>query len=62
LLHHANAALRAHKLFSKDVDYVVKGDDIIIVDEHTGRTMEGRRWSEGLHQAIEAKKDVNIQN
>jgi preprotein translocase subunit SecA len=62
LLHHVNAALRAHKLFAKDVDYIVKGDDIIIVDEHTGRTMEGRRWSEGLHQAIEAKEDVNIQN
>jgi preprotein translocase subunit SecA len=62
LLHHVNAALRAHKLFSKDVDYIVKGDDIIIVDEHTGRTMEGRRWSEGLHQAIEAKEGVNIQN
>ena len=57
-----NAALRAHKLFAKDVDYIVKGDDIIIVDEHTGRTMEGRRWSEGLHQAIEAKEGVNIQN
>ncbi|MFT5712625.1 MAG: preprotein translocase subunit SecA [Glaciecola sp.] len=62
LLHHVNAALRAHKLFSKDVDYIVKGDDIIIVDEHTGRTMEGRRWSEGLHQAIEAKEGVKIQN
>ena len=62
LLHHVNAALRAHKLFAKDVDYIVKGDDIIIVDEHTGRTMEGRRWSEGLHQAIEAKEGVNIQN
>lgn len=62
LLHHVNAALRAHKLFSKDVDYIVKGNDIIIVDEHTGRTMEGRRWSEGLHQAIEAKEGVNIQN
>jgi preprotein translocase subunit SecA len=62
LLHHVNAALRAHKLFSKDVDYIVKGDEIIIVDEHTGRTMEGRRWSEGLHQAIEAKEGVKIQN
>lgn len=62
LLHHVNAALRAHKLFSKDVDYIVKGDDIIIVDEHTGRTMEGRRWSEGLHQAVEAKEGVKIQN
>lgn len=62
LLHHVNAALRAHKLFSKDVDYIVKGEDIVIVDEHTGRTMEGRRWSEGLHQAVEAKEGVKIQN
>ena len=62
LLHHVNAALRAHKLFSRDVDYIVKDDNIVIVDEHTGRTMEGRRWSEGLHQAIEAKEEVNIQN
>ncbi|MFC3120949.1 preprotein translocase subunit SecA [Agaribacter flavus] len=62
LLHHVNAALRAHKLFEKDVDYIVKGDDIVIVDEHTGRTMEGRRWSEGLHQAIEAKEGVKINN
>ena len=62
LLHHINAALRAHKLFAKDVDYIVKEDQIVIVDEHTGRTMEGRRWSEGLHQAIEAKEGVRIQN
>jgi len=62
LLHHVMAALRAHKLFQKDVDYIVKGDEIVIVDEHTGRTMEGRRWSEGLHQAVEAKEGVNIQN
>lgn len=62
LLHHVNAALRAHKLFSRDVDYIVKDNEIVIVDEHTGRTMEGRRWSEGLHQAIEAKEGVNIQN
>jgi preprotein translocase subunit SecA len=62
LLHHVNAALRAHKLFSRDVDYIVKDDEIVIVDEHTGRTMEGRRWSEGLHQAVEAKEGVNIQN
>jgi preprotein translocase subunit SecA len=62
LLHHVNAALRAHKLFSKDVDYIVKENDIVIVDEHTGRTMEGRRWSEGLHQAVEAKEGVRIQN
>ena len=62
LLHHVNAALRAHKLFSKDVDYIVKENEIVIVDEHTGRTMEGRRWSEGLHQAVEAKEGVHIQN
>ena len=62
LLHHVMAALRAHKLFHKDVDYIVKDDEIVIVDEHTGRTMEGRRWSEGIHQAVEAKEGVNIQN
>ncbi len=62
LLHHVMAALRAHKLFLKDVDYIVKDGEIVIVDEHTGRTMEGRRWSEGLHQAVEAKEGVNIQN
>jgi preprotein translocase subunit SecA len=62
LLHHINAALRAHKLFARDVDYIVKEDQIVIVDEHTGRTMEGRRWSEGLHQAVEAKEGVRIQN
>ncbi len=62
MLHHVNAALRAHKLFTKDVDYIVKDEQIVIVDEHTGRTMEGRRWSEGLHQAVEAKEGVNIQN
>ena len=62
LLHHINAALRAHHLFSRDVDYIVKDGKIIIVDEHTGRTMEGRRWSEGLHQAMEAKEGVEIQN
>ena len=62
LLHHVMAALRSHKLFQKDIDYIVKDGEIVIVDEHTGRTMEGRRWSEGLHQAIEAKENVNIQN
>ncbi|MFD2164965.1 preprotein translocase subunit SecA [Thalassotalea euphylliae] len=62
LLHHVMAALRAHNLFQKDVDYIVKEDEIVIVDEHTGRTMEGRRWSEGLHQAVEAKEGVKIQN
>ncbi|MGM0480861.1 MAG: preprotein translocase subunit SecA [Pseudomonadota bacterium] len=62
LLHHINAALRAHHLFQKDVDYIVNDGKIVIVDEHTGRTMEGRRWSEGLHQAVEAKEGVEIQN
>jgi len=62
LLHHVNAALRAHVLFKKDVDYIVKDDEVIIVDEHTGRTMPGRRWSDGLHQAVEAKEGCNIQN
>ncbi|MBL1141632.1 MAG: preprotein translocase subunit SecA [Proteobacteria bacterium] len=62
ILHHLNAALRAHHLFNKDVDYIVKDDEIVIVDEFTGRTMQGRRWSEGLHQAIEAKEGVTIQN
>ncbi|WP_105188504.1 preprotein translocase subunit SecA [Pseudoalteromonas sp. T1lg48] len=62
LLSHVYSALRAHKLYQKDVDYVVKDNEIIIVDEHTGRTMEGRRWSEGLHQAVEAKEGVKIQN
>ncbi len=62
LLHHVNAALRAHVLFEKDVDYIVKDGEVIIVDEHTGRTMPGRRWSEGLHQAVEAKEGVRIQN
>ena len=62
LLHHVMAALRAHKLFQKDIDYIVKDGEIVIVDEHTGRTMDGRRWSEGLHQAVEAKEGVNIQN
>ncbi len=62
LLHHVNAALRAHTLFERNVDYIVKDGEIVIVDEHTGRTMAGRRWSEGLHQAIEAKEGVKIQN
>ena len=62
LLHHVNAALRANTLFERDVDYIVKDDEVIIVDEHTGRTMAGRRWSEGLHQAIEAKEGAKIRN
>jgi preprotein translocase subunit SecA len=61
LLHHVQQALRAHVLYKKDVQYLVSGGDIIIVDEFTGRKMEGRRWSEGLHQAIEAKEGVPIQ-
>ncbi|EEX51258.1 preprotein translocase subunit SecA [Pasteurella dagmatis] len=62
LLHHVYAALRAHTLFERDVDYIVKDGEIVIVDEHTGRTMAGRRWSDGLHQAIEAKEGVRIQS
>lgn len=63
LLHHVNAALRAHVLFEKNVDYIVNEEgEVVIVDEHTGRTMPGRRWSEGLHQAVEAKEGVKIQN
>jgi preprotein translocase subunit SecA len=62
LLHHVTAALRAHTLFEKDVDYIVQDNEVVIVDEHTGRTMPGRRWSEGLHQAVEAKEGVHIQN
>ena len=62
LMHFTNAALRAHVLFQKDVDYIVKNNEVIIVDEFTGRIMSGRRWSEGLHQAIEAKENVRIQN
>ncbi len=60
LLHHLNAGLRAHSMFAKDVDYIVKDGEIVIVDEFTGRTMAGRRWSDGLHQAIEAKEGVNV--
>jgi preprotein translocase subunit SecA len=61
LVHHVNAAVRAHYLFQRDVHYIVHDGEIVIVDEHTGRTMQGRRWSEGLHQAVEAKEGVNIQ-
>ena len=61
LMHHVSASLRAHYLFEKDVDYIVKDGEIVIVDEFTGRTMEGRRWSDGLHQAVEAKENVPIQ-
>ncbi len=62
LMHHLNAALRAHALYHRDVDYIVQNNEVVIVDEFTGRTMPGRRWSEGLHQAIEAKEGVPIQN
>ncbi len=62
LVHHLNAALRAHSIYSRDVDYIVQDGSIVIVDEFTGRTMPGRRWSEGLHQAIEAKEGVSIQH
>ena len=61
LMHYAMASLRAHTLYFKDVDYIVKNGQVLIVDEHTGRLMEGRRWSEGLHQAVEAKEKVNIE-
>ncbi len=62
LLHHVNAALRAHAVFKKNIDYIVQGDQVLLIDEHTGRTMHGRRLSEGLHQALEAKEGVRIQN
>jgi len=61
LMHHIIAALRAHVLYQKDVDYIVSDNEIVIVDEFTGRTMRGRRWSDGLHQAVEAKEGVPIQ-
>jgi preprotein translocase subunit SecA len=62
LVHHVQQALRAHMLFQRDTDYIVKDDGIIIIDEFTGRMMEGRRFSEGLHQALEAKEGVTVQN
>jgi preprotein translocase subunit SecA len=62
ILHHTQQALRAHALFKRDVDYVVKENEVLIVDEFTGRLMPGRRWSDGLHQAIEAKEGVKIEN
>ena len=62
LVHHANQALRAHTMFERDTDYIVKDNQVIIIDEFTGRMMEGRRYSEGLHQALEAKEGVHIQN
>ena len=60
LMHHLNAALRAHALYKRDVEYIVRSGEIIIVDEFTGRTMQGRRWSDGLHQAVEAKEGVRV--
>ncbi|HTH97065.1 MAG TPA: preprotein translocase subunit SecA [Stellaceae bacterium] len=62
LVHHVNQALRAHTMFQRDVHYIVKDDKVIIIDEFTGRMMDGRRYSEGLHQALEAKEKVSIQN
>ena len=61
IVHHVNQALRAHKMFARDVDYIVKNDRVVIIDEFTGRMMEGRRFSDGLHQALEAKEHVTIQ-
>src|SRR5215467_12967222 len=61
VVHHANQALKAHKLFQRDRDYIVKGGQVVIIDEFTGRMMPGRRYSEGLHQALEAKERVQIQ-
>src|SRR4051812_37011981 len=61
LVHHANSALRAHKMFNKDKDYIVRNDEVVIIDEFTGRMMPGRRYSEGLHQALKAKEHVKIQ-
>ena len=60
LVHHVNQALRAHKLFARDTDYIVRDDKVVIIDEFTGRMMEGRRYSEGLHQALEAKESVTV--
>ncbi|AKC59731.1 preprotein translocase subunit SecA [Blochmannia endosymbiont of Polyrhachis (Hedomyrma) turneri] len=62
LMHHMNAALRAHVLFTREVDYIVKDGEVLIVDEHTGRVLPGRRWSDGLHQAIEAKENLSVQS
>ena len=61
ILHHVNQALRAHTLYKRDVHYIVKDGQVIIVDEFTGRLMPGRRWSDGLHQAVEAKEGVRIE-
>ena len=61
MIHHINQALRAHTLYKRDVEYVVKNGEVIIVDEFTGREMPGRRWTDGLHQAVEAKEGVKIE-
>ena len=61
IVHHVNQALRAHKLFQRDKDYIVRNGEVVIIDEFTGRMMPGRRYSEGLHQAIEAKEHVTVQ-
>merc|ERR1711974_320991 len=60
-LHHVNSALRAHVLFHNNIEYIIQNDQVVLIDEHTGRTMPGRRLSEGLHQAIEAKEGVTVQ-
>ena len=60
-MHHVQQSLRAHTLFTRDVDYIVREDKVVIIDEFTGRMMEGRRYSEGLHQALEAKEGVTVQ-
>ncbi len=61
LIHHVQQSLRAHTLFARDVDYIVRDDKVVIIDEFTGRMMEGRRYSEGLHQALEAKEHVTVE-
>ncbi len=61
VVHHLNAAMRANAIYQRDVDYIVRDGEVIIVDEFTGRTLQGRRWSDGLHQAVEAKEGVPIQ-
>jgi preprotein translocase subunit SecA len=62
LLHHVHAALKAHKLYKRDDQYMITAGEVVIVDEHTGRAMPGRRWSDGIHQAVEAKEGLAIQN
>jgi preprotein translocase subunit SecA len=61
VVHHLNQALKANKMFKKDIDYIVKEGKVVIIDEFTGRMMHGRRWSDGLHQAVEAKEGVDIE-